>query len=390
MSTHRPLISLLMRRDLAFRVTVGTTIPSRRIHGLCPRHSRTRRTHSPLVPPPTTTTRWIRQSSSSASSSSPSSVHKEKALSTLGIVFFGSLCLGTFGLGCWQLQRLLEKQVLVEQRTNELQMPPRPVTQLSELIPALQNDNESTTPSSTSFAFGANNSFRRIELVGTFQHDKECLVGPRSPPSGLLPDKPGSSGQQGMATAPQGFFVVTPLVLPNKQVVLVNRGWIPREMAGPLQNMGRRSPPQTQTPSPTTSATRQWSRPTGQVSVTAVLQTPEQPKTFLVAQHDLQQRPPKLFWFDWPTMLAVAGLPWNKETVPPFVTAVTSSSSSSSSNNSNNKHSDTVLSWPGAPSAERVGDFKVSPAVHASYAVTWYGLSAAGVYMTRKLLRRGR
>jgi len=46
--------------------------------------------------------------------------------------------------------------------------------------------------------------------------------------------------------------------------------------------------------------------------------------------------------------------------------------------------------WPVQPTAEKVGEFKVSPAVHAGYACTWFGLSAAGMYMTRKLITRGR
>jgi cytochrome oxidase assembly protein ShyY1 len=45
-------------------------------------------------------------------------------------------------------------------------------------------------------------------------------------------------------------------------------------------------------------------------------------------------------------------------------------------------------SWPVTPTAEKVGDFRVTPAVHAGYAFTWYGLSVAGLYMTRMLWRR--
>ena len=42
--------------------------------------------------------------------------------------------------------------------------------------------------------------------------------------------------------------------------------------------------------------------------------------------------------------------------------------------------------WPISPTAEKVGEFKVSPSVHVGYATTWYGLSMAGLYMTRLLL----
>jgi cytochrome oxidase assembly protein ShyY1 len=46
--------------------------------------------------------------------------------------------------------------------------------------------------------------------------------------------------------------------------------------------------------------------------------------------------------------------------------------------------------FPLAPSAQQVGGFPVPPAMHVGYAVTWYGLSLAGVYMMRMLLARGR
>ena len=38
------------------------------------------------------------------------------------------------------------------------------------------------------------------------------------------------------------------------------------------------------------------------------------------------------------------------------------------------------------PSIKQIGKFKTDPAIHVGYAVTWYGLSLAGVYMTRKLI----
>jgi cytochrome oxidase assembly protein ShyY1 len=90
-------------------------------------------------------------------------------------------------------------------------------------------------------------SFRRVLLTGTFQHDRQVLVGPRGPPAGALPDGPGTSAA-GMSQAPQGYFIITPLQLDDNtdatSTVLVNRGWIPRHMAPPseheVQMQGRR------------------------------------------------------------------------------------------------------------------------------------------------------
>jgi cytochrome oxidase assembly protein ShyY1 len=46
--------------------------------------------------------------------------------------------------------------------------------------------------------------------------------------------------------------------------------------------------------------------------------------------------------------------------------------------------------FPISPNASGLGEFKVGPATHAGYALTWFGLSGAGMVMTRKLLTRGR
>ena len=51
---------------------------------------------------------------------------------------------------------------------------------------------------------------------------------------------------------------------------------------------------------------------------------------------------------------------------------------------------DKTLQYPVKSTQEYVGEFKVTPEIHAAYAVTWFGLSGAGVLMTRKLLSRGR
>jgi cytochrome oxidase assembly protein ShyY1 len=46
--------------------------------------------------------------------------------------------------------------------------------------------------------------------------------------------------------------------------------------------------------------------------------------------------------------------------------------------------------YPIKPSTQTVGEYKVTPAIHAGYAVTWFGLFGAGVIMTRKLITKGR
>ena len=46
--------------------------------------------------------------------------------------------------------------------------------------------------------------------------------------------------------------------------------------------------------------------------------------------------------------------------------------------------------FPVKPSKETVGEFKVLPSTHAGYAFTWFGLTGAGLFMTKKLITKGR
>lgn len=115
---------------------------------------------------------------------------------------------------------------------------------------------------------------------------------------------------------------------------------------------------------------------------------------FLVAEHDVKEKPAKLFWYDWPAMLAVGGISLDDNTDdsstssfrPLIMTAVQSDDVDDNDNEKQKKK----VTWPVQPTASKVGEFKVSPAVHAGYACTWFGLSAAGLYMTWKLITRGR
>jgi hypothetical protein len=126
---------------------------------------------------------------------------------------------------------------------------------------------------------------------------------------------------------------------------------------------------------------------------------------FIIPEHDLTTAPPKFYWFDLPTMRQLF-LQTSKTTTTntnaasadgssnvPLVTVVRESSLDANGNaliNSNKQQSLEDMSWPITPTADKVGDFKVSPVIHAGYAVTWFGLSGAGLYMTRMLVTRGR
>lgn len=110
-----------------------------------------------------------------------------KGLSPLGKAFFGSLCAGTFGLGCWQTQRFFEKQELVKQREHDLALAPT------------KFDRHITHDTAV---------LQRKIAKGTFDHSKEVLVGPRGPPPGAMATTGPSSGrsQGGMSSSPQVRF----------------------------------------------------------------------------------------------------------------------------------------------------------------------------------------
>ena len=236
-------------------------------------------------------------------------------------------------------------------------------------------------------------SFRRLTVRGSYDHSREILMGPRGPPPGALASTGPGSGRSsgGMSSSPQGYFVVTPLrvvgvgggngngVGDGRTTILVNRGWVP--MAYVKQQQQQQ---QQQSSNGSTKQSFPWSRPTGTVALVGVETTTEQPK-FLSPIHD-ERNPNQLLWMDRAALEAKTGtvgqnpllLTETAEVGDIDRAAVASSAAAAAPN------------FPVRPSAVTVGEFKVTPATHAGYAVTWFGLSAAGVVMTRKLITRGR
>jgi cytochrome oxidase assembly protein ShyY1 len=274
-------------------------------------------------------------------------------ISAGGKAFFGSLCAGTFGLGCWQVQRLYGKLDKVEERGRQLEMDPTTDWRMTEA------------------------PYRRRLVEGTFRHDKEVLVGLRGAPAGVsLPrkglsaNKAGGGQSAGAAPGPQGFHVLTPLQLKDDNLVWVNRGWVPKTMV-PGADRGRPSQP------PPPEGFSNWSRPAGQVSCTTIRTAPEKPRIIAI-EHDYSKRPLQLFWMDGVALQAIAES--DQETV--LLTQVLEKG----------ENDDDIEQsiYPLNPPVETVADFKTTPMIHVGYATTWFGLSAAGIYMTRKLITRGR
>ncbi|KAJ2514879.1 surf-like protein [Coemansia sp. RSA 2049] len=108
-----------------------------------------------------------------------------------------SVPLIAFGLGTWQVQRLKWKLALLDEVNDRMHR--RPIA-----LPLRATSDEIEQ-----------NEYRRVIVHGGFDHSKEMLVGPRS-----LEGEP-------------GYIVVTPLVREDGSRILINRGWVRRDLADP-------------------------------------------------------------------------------------------------------------------------------------------------------------
>jgi surfeit locus 1 family protein len=385
---------------------------------LCSRSSPSKAAASSLCLSATTVvrgSRWLSSSSSGQAAGSEdsagaaSSSNANNPLSTAGKLFFGSLCAGTFALGCWQTSRLFEKEQLIEDRTKELQQPAVSVSAVSR---------DKIRPG----------SFQRLVLEGQYDHAREMLVGPRgSPPAA----GGGSSSYGGNMPSPQGYFVVTPFVTKEGDVFLVNRGWVPRNAVVPTLSpqqqqyqqqqhrqrrreqeeaarggSGSRPSSNASNAPPPPPSRLQWSRPSGTMAVhalpsilesTCVLDRPRslhrlrlvshlratrlslivaEPR-FLVANHNYRERPVQLYWFDVDAMQQLV-----QRNDAMLVTSYNDNNNQESGQDDSDSES---LLRPVRPTLASLQEFKVSPAIHAAYAFTWFSLSLAGLIMTRRL-----
>lgn len=142
------------------------------------------------------------------------------------------------GLGTWQLQRLGWKEELIARINARAQAP------ATDLLPLAgqgrwQGDYDP-----------AEHEYRRVRVAGTFDHANEVRI------HGLM-----ASRTAGQPLA--GFYVLTPLVLPDGRRLIVNRGFVPPERADP--------------------ATRAQAQVAGPVEITGLVRGPEPRNAFTPA-----------------------------------------------------------------------------------------------------------
>ena len=138
---------------------------------------------------------------------------------------------------------------LIDRRTAALESPPLDLAAYLDSHPALTSSTPAVAsaaaiphsgstlaPSSSGSSnpsdvlLSEEDECRRMTARGRFLYDRTQLLGPRTPPSG-----------DGSSTAGQGvgYFLLTPFRLSNGRIVLVNRGWCPKEKCTPSPQSNR-------------------------------------------------------------------------------------------------------------------------------------------------------
>ncbi|RCW72777.1 SURF1 family protein [Pseudorhodoferax soli] len=220
-------------------------------------------------------------------------------------------------LGTWQVQRLGWKKGLIARTEARVSAAPVAPPDL-RAWPAIQ-------------AAPVDFEYRRMRLQGEFLHADEALV-------------------QASTALGAGFWVLTPLRLPDGSIVLVNRGFVPPE---------RRDP-----------ATRGAPAPAGAVTVTGLLRISEPHGGFLRENDPAANR-----WHsrDVAAIAAARRLPADR-VAPYFVDAEAT------------PPGNTAPQWPvGGLTVVRFTDN------HLVYALTWYalaGMAAAGGWFVLRTARR--
>lgn len=214
-------------------------------------------------------------------------------LGVLAAAVFAGLC----ALGTWQVQRLAWKRALIAQVDQRAHAPATPAPARSEW-PALSSDNA---------------EYRHVAASGTYQYDRQTLV-------------------QAATELGSGYWVMTPLQLPDGGTVLVNRGFV---LPAWRKNQAAAS------------------QPPAEGRVTGLLRMGEPGSGFL-----RNNDPASNLWYsrDLQAIAAARGL---TDVAPYFIDADAASS-------------------PGRdPAREPVGGLTVLsfPNNHLVYAITWYALA---------------
>ncbi|KAI8821111.1 SURF1 family-domain-containing protein [Fimicolochytrium jonesii] len=222
----------------------------------------------------------------------------------------------TFCLGCWQVQRLQWKLDLMKRAEDKLHLPAVDL------------------PKDERPVFDRAEEFRRVKVSGTFHHDKEMLLGPRT-----RKDQQNQGGGIVSSGASAGYYVITPFERAGTgEKILVNRGWIPRDQKEKSK--------------------RRAGLVTGVVTIEGLLRAPEKGGMFIP---DNKPEKNEWYWLDMDTMTKHTGA------LPVVIEMVSDSAINAKFDKEGFPLSRTAFL-----------NFKND---HLQYAITWYGLCIASTAM---------
>ncbi|WP_034852245.1 SURF1 family protein [Sinorhizobium sojae] len=221
-----------------------------------------------------------------------------------GLVLTGLAFAVLIGLGGWQMQRLQWKQGLIAAIAERRTAPPLSLGEIESMAEE-----------------GADIDYRAVRITGVFDHGRERHF---------------FATHEGRT----GYYVFTPLMLPDARALFVNRGFVPFEKKDAA------------------------TRPEGQVSQSVTITGLARQKlagkpSSLVPDNDVAKN--IFYWKDLDAMAASSGIAADR-VLPFFV-------DSDASKN------------PGGLPIGGVTQFDL-PNNHLQYALTWYGLAAALVCVT--------
>ena len=349
--------------------------------------------------------RWVSSGTTGAAVS--------KSSNALGIAFFGSIVATAFGLGVWQTKRYFWKIDLIEEtleRYNKDMGKGGAPVPLDVLLGSYAGLAQHVTGMQG----------QKMVLKGNFDHSREVLLGPRAAPPGLV-----TTAAQGMATNPMGYYLLTPFTLQEGgHTVFVNRGWIPKNAAETEERVRSQYGVQ---------------RPEGVVELADIIGSKGEERGRFVPVNTAQSVTARKLVHAEPAALErAAGLQVTSH-VPQAQAAAAPAAASSSSSwwgwrssaastavepepASSGKASrtaaaaagedafinmltaeepeallpaivevissnDAPTTYPAARRYKQLAEFSVAPETHATYAVTWFSLATAGVFMTHRIFR---
>ncbi|KAG7209574.1 hypothetical protein KM043_015651 [Ampulex compressa] len=219
----------------------------------------------------------------------------------------------TFMLGVWQIKRWAWKVNLIEELKQRTSQPP---IDLLECLDKLESKE-----------------FYPVRVRGTFLHDKEFVIGPKSL---IVNGKPNNESEGKMFSGGKtsiGYYIVTPFKLIDQDLtILVNRGWVPLKYKN--------------------SQLRPAGQVKGVVELNGIVRHNEKRSPFIPAN-----RPKDNVWY----YRDVEGIAAAGNTAPIFIDATVEG---------------TV---PGGPIGGQTNT--VLRNEHLSYIITWFSLSGATGYM---------